>query len=283
MNEAESPIRKEAHLSGPGLIWWSVSFPFRDPQFISTFGWGVVLLWLPFFREAFLLRTLRGALRGERHPLASWDVSRRMFGDGFLTFVALFGLQLLVSFLAGTVVFAVLVAGASGGGVDWARLGELSILAVNLVSWWLPLPGGDVSQDPLGPLVIGLSVLLYLGLGPFVLLGLASRRRLADAFAFRGHRSRIAGHGRTVVSVMMGLFLASLVDRGLNGIFTFDSLPSVIFNSVGTLWWTAAAAGLIGRAGRAMGFPPPEASPTGLTILGLRESPSSTGSTNPRE
>ena len=231
MNEAESPIRKEAHLSGPGLIWWSVSFPFRDPQFISTFGWGVVLLWLPFFREAFLLRTLRGALRGERHPLASWDVSRRMFGDGFL-FCGAF-----------RVAVARLVPrrhrrfrGPGGRSIGrWRGLGSAwraFHLGRKLGELVAPLPGGDVSQDPLGrcdrsqrPPLSRFGAVYP----PWAGDASPSRRRLCVPRT----SSRIAGHGRTVVSVMMGLFLASLVDRGLNGIFTFDRPP--FFNSVGTL------------------------------------------------
>ena len=82
----------------------SLSFPFKDQEWITKLGLGAVISLVPIFNLAwsgYLVELLRNVMNGETTPLPAWDDLDKKFRDGLVLFAAglIYILPLLVFLL----------------------------------------------------------------------------------------------------------------------------------------------------------------------------------------
>lgn len=214
-----------------------LGFAFRDPRAVSKFVIGsIAVLCIPLFGLGLLallgfkVRTARGALRGDEHPMPDWDD----FGGLLLDGIKALGILLGYAAASAAVGFGFLALG-----VFWIAIGE-SMGSPPLVV--LAVVGTVVAAFFLLLVILFAKVMLPAGL-----LRLAQSGRFGSAFRLGENVALVRAHpGAYIVLLLVLVLFAILADASV--------LLCLVGAIPGAFWGFAASGAAIGHAGRLMGL-----------------------------
>ena len=211
-------------------------FAFRDPRAVSKFligslavvlipllGLGLVAL------LGFGLRTVRGSLRGDEHPMPEWDDLGGLLLDGLkaLGVVLAYG-------LSAAIVGMTLVAFSA----FWIAVGRSLDSAVFMLT------------SALGTLVAVIFLLLVVLLAkvllPTGLLRLAATGQFGSAFRFGENLALVGANLRIYIYLLLTLILFAILADASVLLCVVGAIP-------GAFWGFTASGAAIGHAGRLMG------------------------------
>ena len=213
------------------------AFAFRDPRALSKFVIGsLAVLLIPLLGLGllallgFLVRTARGSLRGEEHPMPEWEELGGLLLDG------LKALGIVLGYAAGAAAlgFALLAIG-----LFWIAIGEsMGSTAV-------------VVAAALGTVVAAFFLLLVILLAkvllPSGLLRLAATGQFGSAFRFGENITLIRAHPGHYIVLLLTLILFEILADASVLLCVVGAIP-------GAFWGFAASGAAIGHAGRLMGL-----------------------------
>lgn len=212
-------------------------FAFRDPKALSKFMIGsLMVLLIPLLGLGLLalmgfgVRTARGALRGDEHPMAEWDDFGGLLFDGLKAIGVMFAYAIAAGFL-GLLLVAI--------GIFWVAIGESMDSAAVVVTSIL----GSVAAV----VFLVLSLLLVKALIPGALMQLAATGRFTTAFRFDENLAAIRGSLGTYVVLLLTLLLFAIISDATVLLCIVGAIP-------GAFWWFTVAGASIGHAGRLMGI-----------------------------
>ncbi len=212
------------------------TFAFRDPKALSKFVIGslmvvlIPLLGLGLFALlGFGVRTARGALRGDEHPMADWDDFGGILLDGIKVFGVIAGYT-LAAVVMGLVLVAI--------GVFWALIGQSmgspAVVATSVV--------GSLTSI----FFLVFAALIAKALIPAGIVQLAATGRFTAAFRLNRNVSLIRANFGNYIVLLLSLIL-----------FAFIADLTVLLCLVGAIpgyfWGMTVAGAAIGRTGRLMG------------------------------
>ena len=211
-------------------------FAFRDPKALSKFMIGsLMVLLIPLFGLGLLallgfgVRTARGALRGDEHPMPDWDDFGGLLFDGLKAIGVIIGYAIAAGFL-GLLLLAI--------GIFWVAIGESIGSAAVVVTSIL----GSVAAV----VFLVFCILFVKALIPAALLQLAATGRFTTAFRFNENLAGIRESLGTYVVLLLTLILFSIISDATVLLCIVGAIP-------GAFWWFAVAGASIGHAGRLMG------------------------------
>ena len=212
------------------------TFAFRDPKALSKFLIGcIMVLLIPLLGFGLLplmgfgVRTARGALRGDEHPMPDWDDFGGLLLDGLKAAGVIVGYS-LVAGMVGLLLVAI--------GIFWVAIGEEIGSAAIVVTSIL----GSVAAV----IFLVLCALLVKALIPAGLLQLAATGRFTAAFRLNENLAAIRGSLGTYVVLLLTLILFAIISDATVLLCIVGAIP-------GMFWWFAVAGASIGHAGRLMG------------------------------
>ena len=212
------------------------AFAFRDPKALSKFVIGsLMVVLIPLFGLGlfallgFGVRTARGALRGDEHPMADWDDFGGVLVDGLKAFGVIAGY-----ILAAVVMALALVAIA----VFWALIGQSmgspAVVATSVV--------GSLTSI----FFLVFTALLAKALIPVGIVQLAATGRFTAAFRLNQNVALIRANFGSYIVLLLSLIL-----------FAFIADLTVLLCLVGAIpgyfWGMTVAGAAIGQTGRLMG------------------------------
>jgi len=212
------------------------TFAFRDPRALSKFVIGslmvvlIPLLGLGLFALlGFGVRTARGALRGDEHPMADWDDFGGILLDGIKVFGVIAGYT-LAAVVMGLVLVAI--------GVFWALIGQSmgspAVVATSVV--------GSLTSI----FFLVFAALIAKALIPAGIVQLAATGRFTAAFRLNQNVGLIRANFGNYIVLLLSLIL-----------FAFIADLTVLLCLVGAIpgyfWGMTVAGAAIGRTGRLMG------------------------------
>ena len=212
------------------------AFAFRDPKALSKFVIGslmvvlIPLLGLGLFALlGFGVRTARGALRGDEHPMADWDDFGGILVDGIKVFGVIAGYT-LAAVVMGLVLVAI--------GVFWALIGQSmgspAVVATSVI--------GSLTSI----FFLVFAALIAKALIPAGIVQLAATGRFTAAFRLNRNVSLIRANFGNYIVLLLSLIL-----------FAFIADLTVLLCLVGAIpgyfWGMTVAGAAIGRTGRLMG------------------------------
>lgn len=212
------------------------AFAFRDPKALAKFVIGsLMVLLIPLFGLGlfallgFGVRTARGALRGDEHPMPDWNDFGGILLDGLKAFWVIFGYAAAAIFLGLLLV---------GIGALWVAIGESMGSSVLVITSIL----GSVA----GIIFLVFCALLVKALIPAGLLQLAATRRFSAAFRVNENLGWIREGFGTYVLMLLSLILFAIISDATVLLCIVGAIP-------GHFWWFTVGGATIGHAGRLMG------------------------------
>ena len=247
-------------------------FAFRDPLAFRKWGIGCVavllipalgfgLLWL----LGFAVQTARGALRGDEHPMPSWNAAASQLADGLRAVVvvlvygavvavvggALFAVSALIGMVAVGIaggIFAGVAGVAMNSGIAPDTLGGIlpEMVAVPVAGAGLIAAAAVFGLVVSGWLVL-LLVLFAKLLLPAGLMQLAATERIRPALGWVRNLRLIRVHPGTYILLLLTLVLFAILAKASVALFLVGLIP-------GIFWGFATSGAAIGHAGRIMGL-----------------------------
>ena len=211
-------------------------FAFRDPKALSKFVIGsLMVVLIPLFGLGLLallgfgVRTARGALRGDEHPMADWDDFGGVLLDGIKVFGVIAGYT-LAAVVMGLALVAI--------GVFWALIGQSmgspAVVATSVI--------GSLTSI----FFLVFAALIAKALIPAGIVQLAATGRFTAAFRLNRNVSLIRANFGNYIVLLLSLIL-----------FAFIADLTVLLCLVGAIpgyfWGMTVAGAAIGRTGRLMG------------------------------
>ena len=212
-------------------------FAFRDPKALSKFMIGsLMVLLIPLLGLGLLallgfgLRTARGTLRGDEHPMPDWDDFGGLLGDGLKALGVVLGYSLAViamgAVLVGIVIF-------------WAVIGQSMGSPAVVVTSVL----GSIASV----IFLVFAALIAKALIPAGIMQLAATGRFSAAFRLNENIAWIRGNFGTYVVMLLTLILFAIVSDLTLILCLIGAIP-------GYFWGVAAAGAAMGHTGRLMGI-----------------------------
>ena len=213
------------------------TFAFRDPKALSKFVIGsLMVVLIPLFGLGLLallgfgVRTVRGALRGEEHPMPDWDDFGGVLVDGIKAFGVIAGYT-LAAVLMGLVLVAI--------GVFWALIGQSmgspAVVATSVV--------GSLTSI----FFLVFAALIAKALIPLGIAQLAATGRFTAAFRINRNVGLIRANFGSYIVLLLSLILFSIVADLTVILCLVGAIP-------GYFWGITAAGAAIGHTGRLMGM-----------------------------
>ncbi len=211
-------------------------FAFRDPKALSKFVIGsLMVVLIPLFGLGLLallgfgVRTARGALRGDEHPMADWDDFGGVLLDGIKVVGVIAGYT-LAAVVMGLALVAI--------GVFWALIGQSmgspAVVATSVI--------GSLTSI----FFLVFAALIAKALIPAGIVQLAATGRFTAAFRLNQNVGLIRANFGNYIVLLLSLIL-----------FAFMADLTVLLCLVGAIpgyfWGMTVAGAAIGRTGRLMG------------------------------
>ena len=211
-------------------------FAFRDPKALSKFLVGsLMVLLIPLFGLGllallgFAVRTARGTLRGDEHPMPDWDDFGGLLADGLKALGVVLGYSLAV------IVMGVAVVGI---GILWAVIGQSMGSPAVVVTSIL----GSITSV----FFLVFAALIAKALIPAGIMQLAATGRFTAAFRLNENIAWIRGSFGTYVVMLLTLILFAIVSDLTFLLCLIGAIP-------GHFWGITAAGAAVGHTGRLMG------------------------------
>ena len=212
------------------------TFAFRDPKALSKFVIGsLMVVLIPLFGLGLLallgfgVRTARGALRGDEHPMADWDDFGGVLLDGIKAFGVIAGYT-LAAVVMGLILVAI--------GVFWALIGQSmgspAVVATSVI--------GSLTSI----FFLVFAALIAKALIPFGIVQLAATGRFAAAFRLNQNVGFIRANFGSYVVLLLSLILFSIIADLTIILCLVGAIP-------GYFWGMTVMGAAIGRTGRLMG------------------------------
>ena len=212
-------------------------FAFRDPKAMSKFLIGsLMVLLIPllglglFALLGFGVRTARGTLRGDEHPMPDWDDFGGVLVDGLKALGVVLGYS-LAAFAMG----AVLV----GIGILWAVIGQSMGSPAVVVTSVL----GSITSI----FFLVFAALIAKALIPAGIMQLAATGRFSAAFRLNENIAWIRGNLGTYIVMLLTLILFAIISDATILLCLIGAIP-------GYFWGITAAGAAVGHTGRLMGI-----------------------------
>ena len=212
------------------------TFAFRDPKALSKFVIGsLMVVLIPLFGLGLLallgfgVRTARGALRGDEHPMPDWDDFGGILVDGIKVFgvIACYTLAAVVMGL-----------GLVAIGVFWALIGQSmgspAVVATSVI--------GSLTSI----FFLVFAALIAKALIPAGIVQLAATGRFTAAFRLNRNVALIRANFGNYIVLLLSLILFSIVADLTIILCLVGAIP-------GYFWGITAAGAAVGRTGRLMG------------------------------
>ena len=217
-------------------IGYLFGFAFRDPKALSKFMIGsLMVLLIPLLGLGLLallgfgVRTARGTLRGDEHPMPDWDDFGGVLADGLKALGVVLGYSLAVIAMGAVVV---------GIGILWAVIGQSMGSPVVVVTSVL----GSVASV----IFLVFAALIAKALIPAGIMQLAATGRFSAAFRLNENIAWIRGSFGTYVVMLLTLILFAIVSDLTILLCLVGAIP-------GYFWGVTAAGAAMGHTGRLMG------------------------------
>lgn len=212
------------------------TFAFRDPKALSKFVIGsLMVVLIPLFGLGLLallgfgVRTARGALRGDEHPMPDWDDFGGVLVDGIKVFGVIAGYT-----LAAVVMGLALVAIGVFWGLIGQSMGSPAVVATSVI--------GSLTSV----FFLVFAALIAKALIPAGIVQLAATRRFTAAFRLNANVGLIrANFGNYIVLLLSLILFAFIADLTI--------LLCLVGAIPGYFWGMTVAGAAIGRTGRLMG------------------------------
>lgn len=215
------------------------TFAFQDPKALSKFLIGsLMVVLIPLFGLGlfallgFGVRTARGVLHGEEHPMADWDDFGGVLVDGLKAFGVIAGYT-LAAVVMGLILVAI--------GVFWALIGQSmgspAVVATSVI--------GSLTSI----FFLVFAALLAKAMIPLGILQLAATGRFAPAFRLNENVAWVRGNFGTYVVLLLSLILFAFVADLTILLCLVGAIP-------GYFWGMTVAGAAIGQTGRVMGVRP---------------------------
>ena len=211
-------------------------FAFQDPKALSKFVIGsLMVVLIPLFGLGLLallgfgVRTARGALRGDEHPMPDWD------DFGGILFDGLKALGVIAGYAAAAIFLGLVLVGI---GALWIVIGESMGSPALVITSIL----GSVA----GIIFLVFCALLVKALIPAGLLQLAATGRFSAAFRVNENLGWIRDSFGTYVLMLLTLVLFSILADATVLLCIVGAIP-------GHFWWYTVGGATIGQTGRLMG------------------------------
>ena len=212
------------------------TFAFRDPKALSKFVIGsLMVVLIPLFGLGLLallgfgVRTARGALRGDEHPMADWDDFGGVLLDGIKVFGVIAGYT-LAAVVMGLVLVAI--------GVFWALIGQSmgspAVVATSVV--------GSLTSI----FFLVFAALIAKALIPAGIVQLAATGRFTAAFRVSENVGLIRANFGNYIVLLLSLILFAFIADLTVLLCLIGAIP-------GYFWGMTVAGAAIGRTGRLMG------------------------------
>ena len=212
------------------------AFAFRDPNALSKFVIGsLMVVLIPLFGLGLLallgfgVRTARGALRGEEHPMPDWDDFGGVLMDGLKAFGVIAGYT-LAAVAMGLGLVAI--------GVFWALIGQ-SIGSPAVVAT-------SVIGSLISIFFLVFAALIANALIPLGIAQLAATGRFTTGFRLNENVALIRGGFGAYIVLLLSLILFSIIADLTILLCLVGAIP-------GYFWGVTAAGAAIGHTGRLMG------------------------------
>lgn len=212
------------------------AFAFRDPNALSKFVIGsLMVVLIPLFGLGLLallgfgVRTARGALRGEEHPMPDWDDFGGVLMDGFKAF-GVIAVYTLAAVMMGFALVAI--------GVFWALIGQ-SVGSPGLVAT-------SVIGSLASIFFLVFAALITHALIPLGVAQLAATGRFTAGFRLNENVALIRGGFGTYIVLLLSLILFSIIADLTILLCLVGAIP-------GYFWGITVAGAAIGHTGRLMG------------------------------
>lgn len=211
-------------------------FAFRDPNALSKFVIGsLMVVLIPLFGLGlfallgFGVRTARGALRGDEHPMPDWDDFGGLLVDGLKAFGVILGYTLAAVAMA-LVLLAI--------GIFWGLIGESMGSPAMVVTSVL----GSVAAI----FFLVFLALIAKALIPMAIVQLAATGRFTAAFRLNENITWVRGSFGTYIVLLLTLILFSIIADATVLLCLIGAIP-------GYFWGVTAAGAAVGHTGRLMG------------------------------
>ena len=211
-------------------------FAFRDPKAASKFLIGsLMVLLIPLFGFGLLallgfgVRTARGTLRGDEHPMADWDDFGGLLVDGLKAAGIVIGYSLAVIAMGAAVV---------GIGILWAVIGQSMGSPAVVVTSIL----GSITSV----FFLVFAALIAKALIPAGIMQLAATGRFGAAFRLNENIAWIRGNFGTYIVMLLTLILFAILSDLTILLCLIGAIP-------GYFWGITAAGAAVGHTGRLMG------------------------------
>ena len=211
-------------------------FAFRDPKALSKFMIGsLMVLLIPLLGLGLLallgfgVRTARGTLRGDEHPMPDWDDFGGLLVDGLKAVGVVLGYS-----LAAAAMGAVLL----GIGIFWAIIGQSMGSPAVVVTSIL----GSVTSV----FFLVFAALIAKALIPAGIMQLAATGRFTAAFRLNENVAWIRASFGTYVVLLLTLILFAIISDATVLLCLIGAIP-------GYFWGITAAGAAMGHTGRLMG------------------------------
>ena len=232
---AEPPAPPAA--SGRFDIGYLFGFAFRDPRALSKFMIGsLMVLLIPllglglFALLGFGVRTARGTMRGDEHPMPDWDDFGGLLVDGLKAVGVILGYS-LVAIAMGLLLLGI--------GVLWAAIGQSMGSPAVVVTSIL----GSITSV----FFLVFAALFAKALIPAGIMQLAATGRFGAAFRLSDNLAWIRGSLGTYVVLLLTLILFAIVSDLTILLCLIGAIP-------GYFWGITAAAAAVGHTGRLIGI-----------------------------
>ena len=212
------------------------TFAFRDPKALSKFVIGsLMVVLIPLFGLGLLallgfgVRTARGALRGDEHPMADWDDFGGVLLDGIKVFGVIAGYT-LAAVVMGLALVAI--------GVFWALIGQSmgspAVVATSVI--------GSLTSI----FFLVFAALIAKALIPAGIVQLAATGRFTAAFRVSKNVGLIRANFGNYIVLLLSLILFAFIADLTVLLCLIGAIP-------GYFWGMTVAGAAIGRTGRLMG------------------------------
>ena len=212
------------------------AFAFRDPKALSKFVIGsLMVVLIPLLGLGLLallgfgVRTARGALRGDEHPMPDWDDFGGILVDGIKVFGVIAGYT-LAAVVMGLALVAI--------GVFWALIGQSmgspAVVATSVI--------GSVTSI----FFLVFAALIAKALIPLGIAQLAATGRFTAAFRLNRNVALIRANFGNYIVLLLSLILFAFIADLTVLICLVGAIP-------GYFWGMTVAGAAIGRTGRLMG------------------------------
>ncbi len=212
------------------------AFAFRDPKALSKFVIGsLMVVLIPLFGLGLLallgfgVRTARGALRGDEHPMADWDDFGGVLLDGIKAFGVIAGYT-LAAVVMGLALVAI--------GVFWALIGQSmgspAVVATSVI--------GSLTSI----FFLVFAALIAKALIPAGIVQLAATGRFTAAFRVSENVGLIRANFGNYIVLLLSLILFAFIADLTVLLCLIGAIP-------GYFWGMTVAGAAIGRTGRLMG------------------------------